>query len=1645
MSERGGGAATAAGMNFQSLGAAWYAVGILAEDEMAPPLGLAAGTRLEWLMSETGEPVDDLLVGTSSGGFIFVQAKNSISLGESPKSEFASVVDQFVRQFLANRDPGAKTRSWNRPLDPSLDRLVLLVGHASPSSIRDGLPALLEKIRSLAGRPLADAPTNAEEERALRVLRAHLETSWKAAAAQSPSSADELSFLSLVRVQTLDTRQDGSAEREARALLRGAVLEDPTSDAVAWDIVARQCGELAARRASTDRYGLVRALVERGVATRVPPSFRSDIEKLRAYTARSLVFLSDLSKIDAGAIQVKIQRESTQPLVDAALRSSLLVVGDPGAGKSGSLHDLAEEAGKHADCVVLLVDRLSARTIGELREELDLEHDVVEVLKQWTSTRPGLLVIDALDAAREERAAQTIRDLIRLVVPLGKRWHVVASIRKFDLRYGEGFKKLFLGTPPCAQFRDEEFSSIQHVNIPRLSDRELTQIGQQAPLLADLLSNAPGELRDLVRVPFNVRLVADLLADGVSSSELTPVRTQLELLERYWSHRVLGGDSAVGDERETILRAACEQMVATRSLHVGRAALAAFSPDVLKALLSAHVLAEWSDGAAGSKPNRYIIGFSHHVLYDYSIARLLMRGPSEQLLRRLQDQDFVLLARPSVGLHFQHLWTMHRPEFWKVTFDMLAAAATPKTVELIGPTVAAQGMAATSDFQPLYERFESGIEDNTPAEAFLGHLTGAVLTEQLPIVGSKAKPWCEVIERLSTHATQRSAFPLRALALAGVDQLAGALPEQATALGAGARAMLTFAIERLPDVPSMVSAWIRIVCRTFATEPNSSETLLRRLLDPVRMKERGFLEIPWLAREVEAVFRVSPSFGRDIYIASFLHQEESTATTRMGSGQLMPLASNRKQDFESALWSLSEVYPEFIKQAPVQATEALVPIVDDYVRRRHRFGHRETTRFEFLGKSLELRTDHSEIWDSGETYSHDDAVKILDAFEDRVRELSAANELSILEQVLAVLARSNPVAVVWRRMLKVAAGGGGEALTQLLVPLLTSSTVLTGYDTIVNVGRVLRARSQLLDVEDRKAIEHVILSLPSVLGDRERGEYLRAKLLGSFPRDGFALEEARALLDELRAKDQIPSNVPWAGGEIFSVQESEEDYLKELGVELEVPINRRIADQTKPLRQFNANPNRHPSLAEVEAFVPAVTELVATLNGAEAAGVDVTFKNYTWGHVAAACATAVHCEDLDAQSPAAQVLKGLLLTASKNHEPKFDQAQEQQFDRSPGWGSPAARIDAARGVMAFARLRGGASEDVREAARRLAFDEVAAVRYQVATRILYFYEADREFVWTLTAEMAGTESNGGVLLGFVGHTLRRLTSTNEDDGFRLLRQIFDRVPWKAERDEVHRQIVSTIAELFVYRGNANAAATVREVVASSALEPRPAEDMLFALRKPLTHGGDKDRAVRQRAIGVYLDLLRVVEPALRKIEGEARAEGKWTDASQQRAQALASALQDLCMQVYFASGAFETKKRAHSDSNDEDDAPNDDESERFYVEADALITELTRVTLAPAAHKVIETLAFYIPLDPERVFVRIAECVRNSRAAGYQFESLAASLIVTVVERYLADYRYIFRDNERCRRDLLELLDTFVEAGWPSARKLTYKLDEIFR
>ena len=157
-----------------------------------------------------------------------------------------------------------------------------------------------------------------------------------------------------------------------------------------------------------------------------------------------------------------------------------------------------------------------------------------------------------------------------------------------------------------------------------------------------------------------------------------------------------------------------------------------------------------------------------------------------------------------------------------------------------------------------------------------------------------------------------------------------------------------------------------------------------------------------------------------------------------------------------------------------------------------------------------------------------------------------------------------------------------------------------------------------------------------------------------------------------------------------------------------------------------------------------------------------------------------------------------------------------------------------------------------------------------------------------------------------------------------------------------------------------------------------------------------------------------------------------------RARRLARIAGTMATEVYFGSGAS--------------GPPEPDESlvtsarqRRFLDEAGPLLDDLARIGLPGMAHSLVETYEKLLPLEPRTLFLRIAAVVKGGERHGYQFESLAASTLVGVVERFLAEHRSLVRRDKQCREALLSVLNIFVRVGWPAAQRLTYRLDELSR
>ena len=511
-----GGSAASWGFNFQHRVGAWFAAQILAERGAQPGWGLPTDTSFEWLRLETEQPIDDLLVGTSSGGLIYCQVKRRLTLSSKQDSELASTIHQFVDQFVTHQSRTDGPRPWDRALDPARDRFLLVCGPLSSTLVKACLPSVLDRIRSqVTGEQLGDAAVNRLERRALEALLAHIKAAWQQLNGSPPVASNIRRLLEFVRIQTLDF-ESGEAERSVETLLSGTVVPDARAAVAAWNLLVSTSARLSESRTGADRSRLQEELGRAGIKVDAAISYREDIGRLQEHSRSTVENLARFAHLRVGTDVLKIRRQSTGAVRTAADAGSLVVLGQPGAGKSGALYDLVEELERQGrDHVLLAVDRLEATTSGALRTELGLEHELLEVLRNWPGEQPAFLVVDSLDAARGEAGATAIRDLLTAVSNL-PRWRVVTSIRKFDLRHSRPTRRLFAGQPASA-FVDSEFQDVRHVEIPVLSSEEFAQLRGSSPVLYDLLMRVPRELREVL---FNVSLMADLLTSGVDRTAL---------------------------------------------------------------------------------------------------------------------------------------------------------------------------------------------------------------------------------------------------------------------------------------------------------------------------------------------------------------------------------------------------------------------------------------------------------------------------------------------------------------------------------------------------------------------------------------------------------------------------------------------------------------------------------------------------------------------------------------------------------------------------------------------------------------------------------------------------------------------------------------------------------------------------------------------------------------------------------------------------------------------------------------------------------------------------------------------------------------------------------------------------------------------
>jgi hypothetical protein len=997
---------------------------------------------------------------------------------------------------------------------------------------------------------------------------------------------------------------------------------------------------------------------------------------------------------------------------------------------------------------------------------------------------------------------------------------------------------------------------------------------------------------------------------------------------------------------------------------------------------------------------------------------------------------------------------MRREQFWQLALALAAEEDVPQIGKIIAPGVAATAADGLPDLEGLLAALvdeDDGVR--AAAEDVLRHVVGARILDgsERAIPHDLLALWAAFAERLSDLLRDQTTYPLRNLLWVlgkNVERLEG---DALRAAGTGSRRLLDFAWAAETYDPFLVRAGIEAVVRTYASDPSASEETLRRVLEPERLVEHGFTEMPELAGEVARLAPSAPALVADVYAAAFEFEEKSDETTQMRGG-VLGLTSRRSQDFQMARYRLGEDFADFLATDPAHAVSALDRVVMAYAAHRTGLGSRAALVVIQRDPRIEIRPDGSYLWDTGSRY-HDDEIKMLDSFEGWARSRAAEGAGG---DVVDLLTREQRAACIWRRALQVASETP-EAFAEALVPLIAAKDALLSIDLSTHIGQYLSAGFTALSEDARTRIEKAIMALPETSEDtpdeEEAGRLepgkARDRLLGCLAPEAVTTSKAAERIDRIVARDSVPPNEPpFSLGEFRSLDYGEHEILREQGVDVDAEPNRRLRELDEPVRLFaERHQNEAPTVEEARQVEEAVRELWLGVQSSSEDGVAEPLANRAWGHLSEAAEAISRRHDLPTDDPLIDLVRTILL-ASATHPLPTPREDTEQFDHRPSWSPPAPRIEAAGGLICLASHETGARPEILAAIEELSRDADAAVRYHVARRLHLLRQSAPDLMWLVANRIADEDTSTAVVAALVSD-LPRIALGAYDRVEPIVRQVFaGALDERPGTEKLREMCIEVMTDLFVWRGDETARTFLEEkAIAHISERTRDSSHIVHRIREALTYGQaepaeNAHTEIRQRAIAIAATLLDAATPAFAKVNASLNARGQVQvpeeDPELAHAKALYAILHGLASDLYFASGAFEEKQNR---------APSIDgaQRERLYRESADLLDALGTLGIPPITHHVLETLDVFIPFDPKGVFLRINDVVHAGQAGAYQMDSLGIDLFVRLIERYLAEHRTLLQADEECRSALIAMLDIFVRAGWPQARQLTYGLQDIYR
>jgi hypothetical protein len=236
------------------------------------------------------------------------------------------------------------------------------------------------------------------------------------------------------------------------------------------------------------------------------------------------------------------------------------------------------------------------------------------------------------------------------------------------------------------------------------------------------------------------------------------------------------------------------------------------------------------------------IRFTHHLLHDYAIARVLIPTVGERLSQfAIREPRLPIFYRQSFMFALEELWDTddRREIFWKSALRLEGMAQLHSLTRILAPILAARRVESIDDLQPLLTSLSATSVSDSPAHKALRHLAAGLQDASPDSISAGVAGWCTFTEQLAKLLPSMACVEgplvqiLARLVAGGVAQS----NLQQFALNAAGRSLLRYHIQKEVSQGWRYAANVAIetLCRTFTVAPSESEGALLSLLEPQRL------------------------------------------------------------------------------------------------------------------------------------------------------------------------------------------------------------------------------------------------------------------------------------------------------------------------------------------------------------------------------------------------------------------------------------------------------------------------------------------------------------------------------------------------------------------------------------------------------------------------------------------------------------------------------------------------------------------------------------------------------------------------------------------------------------------------------------------